>query len=365
MNDLNNSNEKNSFEVAEFIKSVWIYRKLVIKITIVFFMIGLIIALISPIMYTSQTTFVPQTADNSIANSNSIGSLASLAGINLSSANSSSLDKYISPLLYSKIIESEEFTLSLIEEKLILSDINSIKIKDYILQDLNTFSIIGFIKKYTIGFLIGDKNDNILSNEILKEYGFISDEDYRIILAFKKKFLIQLNEKDGFIKVIATDKNPFISTQIVKLVTKNLQSRIISLRTNKIKEQLDYSLEQYEQKKIEFESLQIKLAKFIDSNKNISTAVFSSERKKLESEYALQENILTGLANIYNQNKIKLNKNTPIFSVLDEASVPNQKSKPMRTLIVFIFSILGMVISISFILLKEPLLEIIKNLKEK
>ena len=67
---------------------------------------------------------------------------------------------------------------------------------------------------------------------------------------------IQLNKNEGYITVLANDKDAFVSTQLVKLVTKNLQSRIISLRTNKIKEQLDYSKEQYKQKQNEFETLQ-------------------------------------------------------------------------------------------------------------
>ena len=142
-----------------------------------------------------------------------------------------------------------------------------------------------------------------------------------------------------------------------------MQSRIISLRTNKIKEQLDYSKEQYKQKQDEFETLQNSLAEFKDSNKNISTAVFLSELQKLESEYQLQQNILMSLASEYNSNKIKLNKDTPIFSVLDEVSVPNQRSKPNRRLIVLIYMFLGIIISIGYILAKEPFKEIIQKIK--
>ena len=175
---------------------------------------------------------------------------------------------------------------------------------------------------------------------------------------------IELNEKDGYIEVLASDKDAFISTQLVTLVTKNLQSRIISLRTNKIKEQLEYSKEQYEQKKVEFEILQNNLAEFKDSNKNISTAVFLAELQKLESEYQLQENILVSLASEYNENKIKLNKDTPIFSVLDDVSVPNERSKPNRKLIVLIFIIIGLFISISYVIIREPIIELFKYLKE-
>ncbi|MDC1372461.1 hypothetical protein N8298_06760, partial [Flavobacteriaceae bacterium] len=144
----------------------------------------------------------------------------------------------------------------------------------------------------------------------------------------------------------------------------NLQSRIIELRTNKIKERLQYSKIQYEIKQTEFNILQNNLAEFKDSNKNISTAKFRSQLQKLESEYLLQENILTTLAGEYNNNKIKLNKNTPIFSVLDEVSVPNNRSAPQRSLIVIIIVTIGVVITISFIILKEQFVNIIKKITD-
>ena len=143
-----------------------------------------------------------------------------------------------------------------------------------------------------------------------------------------------------------------------------MQSRIISLRTNKIKEQLAFSKKQYEQKKEEFEALQNSLAEFKDSNKNISTAVFMSELQKLESEYKLQQSILMTLASEYNSNKIKLNKDTPIFSVLDEVSVPNRRSKPNRKQIVLIFVFIGIILSTGYILAEESLKEIIQKIKE-
>ena len=149
-----------------------------------------------------------------------------------------------------------------------------------------------------------------------------------------------------------------------KIVTNNLQSRIIELRTNKIKERLEYSKNQYELKQIEFNILQNNVADFKDSNKNISTARFMSELQKLESEYQLQQNILMTLANEFNNNKIKLNKDTPIFSVIDEVSVPNERSEPKRSLIALIYMFLGVVLSIGYLLAKEPLTGIIKNIQE-
>jgi hypothetical protein len=274
-----------------------------------------------------------------------------------------SSDSYLSPLLYSKLADSDEFSYSIISEEIINSNGDKLTIKEYLLSDkiLYNFNPIGFIKKYTIGLFLNNKTREN-NSDIFNGFNFLSDEDFGIVTSFKAKFTIELNEEEGFIKVIAKDKSAFISTQLVYIVTKNLQSKIIELRTNKINERLEYSKKQYELKQGEFDILQKKLAEFKDSNKNISTARFMSELQKLESEYQLQKSILINLASEYNNNKIKLNKDTPIFSVIDEVSVPNERSEPKRGLLVIIYVFLGLVLSVGFILGKEPISKLIKEI---
>ena len=358
-----NNLEEESIDIIALLKTLWNGKKLIVKTTAVFFIIGCIVALLSPVVYTAQTTFIPQVSEDKMSSSSGLSSIASLAGINLNKGSSTS-DSYLSPLLYSKIANSDEFSLKLIEEELISLNGDKFTLKQYMLSGTNSsFNLIGFIKKYTIGLFT--KNDNELkNNEIVNGYNFISQEEFGLVNSFKEKFSIVLKDKDGYIEVIASDKDAFISTQLVKIITKNLQSRIIELRTNKIKERLEYSKNQYELKQIEFNILQNNVADFKDSNKNISTARFMSELQKLESEYQLQQNILMTLASEFNNNKIKLNKDTPIFSVIDEVSVPNERSEPKRSLIALIYVFLGVVLSTGYLLAKEPLIGIIKNIKE-
>ncbi len=360
MTENNNLYEEDQIEIIALLKKVWSDRKLVIKATVIFFIIGCVVALLSPVVYTSETTFVPQVSDDQMSTSKgSLGSLASLAGINLNSAQVSS-DSYLSPLLYSKLAESEEFSFKIINEEIVNLKGDKLTIKEYLLLNKSyfNFNLIGFIKE----FFSNENQEN--NSNIVNSYNYLSEEDFDIVKSFKKKFSIVLNEKEGYIMVVATDESAFISTQLVEKITKNLQSKIIELRTNKIKERLAYSKEQYEIKQGEFDLLQKKLAEFKDSNKNISTARFMSELQKLESEYQLQQNILINLASEYNNNKIKLNKDTPIFSVIDEVSVPNKRSKPKRIFLVIIYVFLGLILSIGFIIGKEPLINLIKEIKD-
>ena len=355
-------NDEDSIDIIALLKTVWGGRKLIVMSVIVFFVIGCIVALSSPVVYTSETTFVPQTSDDQISTPKGLGSLAGLVGIDLSSASSSN-DSYLSPLLYSKIADSEEFSINLLNEQLINLEGDSLSVKENLSKNKVGFSLIGFIKKYTIGLFSIENPEPTPLNPALDPYNFVSAEDFKMIKILREKFSIELNEKEGYIKVIANDENAFISSQLVSLVTKNLQSRIIDLRTKKIKERLDYSKEQYDLKRTEFENLQNKVARFKDSNKNISTAMFLSRLEKLQSEYTLQQNILMTLANEYNQNKIKLNKDTPIFSVIDEVFVPNERSEPKRSLIVIVWVFLGLLLVVGYLLAKAPFMTLLSELK--
>lgn len=359
-----NKPEEDSIDTIALIKKVWIERRFIIKTSITFFLIGCLIAILSPIEYTSQTTFVPQVSVDEIqSNSNRrLGSLASLAGLNIA-PNEVTADSYLSPLLYEKIVDSEEFSLELLKAEIINLDGDKFSISEYLLSKESSlkFNPIGLIKDYTIGLFLNTDADKI-NTDIIKNYNFISEEDYYLLNLFRQKFTIELNEMEGYIKVLAKDEDAFISSQLVKQITRMLQTKIIEIRTNKIKERLEFSKEQYELKQVEFDILQKKRAEFKDSNKSISTARFLSELEKLDSEYQLQQNILVNLASEFNNNKIKLNKDTPIFSVIDEVSVPNVISKPKRSLLIVICVFLGLILSIGFVLVKEPFNDLIKEI---
>ena len=78
----------------------------------------------------------------------------------------------------------------------------------------------------------------------------------------------------------------------------------------------------------------------------------------------MQQNILMSLASEYNNNKIKLNKDTPIFSVLDEVSVPNERYSPNRKLIVLIFTFIGFVVPILYLTSKDQVVHLLSKIKE-
>ena len=189
----NNNFEEDSIDIVALIKNIWSERKLIINVTISFFVIGCIVALLSPVKYTSQTTFVPQVSDDQTTSNNKIGSLASLTGINLNPTEITS-DSYLSPLLYTNIIDSEEFSLDLLTEELINLNAEKFTIKEYLLSKESSFNFnpTGFIKKYTIGLFLNNEISEV-NSDILKNYNFINDK-LLTILYQKKSTNTRLDE---------------------------------------------------------------------------------------------------------------------------------------------------------------------------
>jgi uncharacterized protein involved in exopolysaccharide biosynthesis len=354
-----NNLEEDSIDIIAIIKNVWIERKLIFKISFIFLLIGLLIAISTPSVYTSQTTFVPQLNQDELSNSRGLGSLASIVGIDLNSTSSN--DSYLSPLLYTKISETDEFLLKLLYEEIYFEDGNKISVKSYLKDNYSTYNILSII--ITIKDYFIKKNTVSYNDEIKNNFNYISDEDYDLNKLLKEKFLVTINDTEGYLNISSTTYHAIISAQIVKHITQNLQEKIIKLRTKKVREQLEFSKKQYELKQEEFDLLQKQLAEFKDSNKNISTAMFLSQLQSLESEYQLQQNILVSLASEYNSNKIKLNKNTPIFSVIDEVSIANEKSGPKRLLILLLSVFIGLIVSIGLVIGKETINDLKDQLK--
>ena len=171
-----NNFEEDSIDIIALIKNIWIERKFIIKITISFFIIGCIVAILSPEKYTSQTTFVPQVSGDEISsNRTQLSSLASLAGINLNPTEMKS-DSYLSPLVYKNIINSEEFSLKLINEELTQEiKSNNELIKNVDLENIVYYKSSILVKNTEEEYLIsGGRNINLEKNDlILNEEGFV------------------------------------------------------------------------------------------------------------------------------------------------------------------------------------------------
>ena len=102
---------------------------------------------------------------------------------------------------------------------------------------------------------------------------------------------------------------------------KILQTIVINTKIKRAKENLNFTQEQLNLKKIEFDEIQNKIAYFEDSNLNIINSKYRNENK-LRAEFQIINSVYTELSKQLEQSKLQVNQDTPVFSIVKEASMP-------------------------------------------
>ena len=362
MNEISNQRESDDeIDLIELLKKVYSEKKFILKTSILAALFGVVYALFQPNEFTSSTTFIPQLSSGVKTGGSSLSGLASLAGINIGSMESSS---EFPPTLYPQVVNGIPFQLDLLSSEITFNNKAS-NVKDYFLEKKSSFNVFGIIKKYTIGLpslILGSlKNQEVQLVE--SEIFSVSKEDESLFNYIRNALSLSLNEKEGFITISFTDNNKNVAAQITQIAQNLLQEKIIEFKNKSSKEMLDFALKQYSEKKESYEKLQDERAIFVDKNINISSSLFQNKLSRIESEVNISESIVQQLASQVEQAKLQVNKDTPVFTTIKPVTIPFERSAPKRSFIVIVFGFLGIVISVGYVLIKEPAMEIIKSIK--
>ncbi len=357
--------DSDEIDLIALARTLWDGRRTVIKTILIFTVLGIFIAIFSPKEYTANTTMVPQ-INNPSAKMGGLSSLASLAGFNL---DMNMGGNEISPMLYPQIVSSNSFQLEIMNTKYRFEEIEEeVSLFEYY-QNYYNPGIFSAMKKYTIGLpgvilkaIRGEEEEMPvrLESETIR----ISKDQNEIRKKIGEKLSLNVNDKDGYITLSSHFHQAELSAQVAQKAQKQLQDYITQFRIEKATAQLAFIEDRYKETKIEFENAQKRLAAYRDANKNITSAIARTEEERLENEYQLAFEVYSELAKQLEQARIQVKEDTPVFSVIEEVSIPVEKSKPKRSLILMVWILLGGVLGIGLVFSRNLLREVQKRWKE-
>ncbi len=361
---------EDEIDLIEIAAKLWAQRRFIIKTTLIFMAIGLFIAIFTPNEYTASTTMVPQTGEKRVGGS--LGGLAAMAGINLGSMSSGEV---LSPSVYPKILNNVNFQKELIYSKYNFENADKpISYYEYATnKEYSSFNLLGSIKKYTVGLpgvIIGaikgepKEISDSLSNTT-KTIDRLTIKESKVIKSVFDNLRFNLNDKEGYISLSYTSREPRLSAEIVLTAQKLLQKYITEFKIEKVRSNLEFVEKSYDEAKINFENKQSELARFRDANKNLSSAMARTQEEKLTSEYNLLLGIYTEIAKQKEQAKIAVTETTPILTVIEPVTIPTEKSGPKRAIMLVGFIFLGLIGGIGWILGWPYIKLIIEKLSQK
>ncbi len=324
-------------DLIEVIQVLFNNKMFILKVSLVFFVFGGVIAFFSPKEYTAKTVMVPQIQKTNA--SGGFSNLAAIAGINLNTTSGDVLPTTI----YPKIISSVPFKKKLIETNLTINNISkSITYKEFYLNRKSFFKDFFKSNKKKV-----NKTDSLLT--------VITEEELGLFKRLDKQIKLEIDDKTELINLGVSMPQSLASAQMTKAAKKHLQSIIIEIKVKKAKENLKFINKTYQESKKKFEDIDARLARFRDSNRGLITSKSRRILSKLENEYNLSFQIYSELSKRLETQRIKVEEVVPVFSTIEPVVIPLEKSKPKRLLIVVMFVVLGLASSSIYILVKEVL----------
>ena len=350
------ANHEDEIDLIALAKTLWEGRKTVIKTTLIFMVLGLFIAIFSAKEYTATTTMVPQSAEGG-SKLGGLGGLAAMAGINLGSMGGGSS---IPPTLYPKIINSIPFQKELMQTLLsIEGQDKQVTFADYYLE-IKKPNLLGYIKKYTVGLpgliikaIKGERTDAMLASQSNDQLLSITEEEKKLIEILSAQLSLEVNDKDGYVSLSARMPEAKAAAQLAKKAQELLQQAITAFKIQKAKDQLAFVEERYAEKETVFNQVQEKLARFRDQNRNVSTAVAQTQLERLQSDFSMASSVYTELAKQLETQKIQVKEDTPVFTIIEPVSIPIEKSRPKRPMILIVWTFLGGIVGVGMVFGKE------------
>ena len=148
-------------------------------------------------------------------------------------------------------------------------------------------------------------------------------------------------------------QDPVISASVTRKVIDMLQSYITNYRTQKAKQDLEFTNKVLKEAQEAYYKAQQAYAAFEDGNKQIISASSRTEQERLKNEMTLTFNVYNTLAQKLEQDKLRVQEQTPVYTIIEPATVPLKASAPKKVLILIGFVFMTIAGLTGYLLVKD------------
>lgn len=353
-------------DLVALFQAIYVNRKLLYQITAAFIALGILIILVSPKEYQSESLLMPEMKSSESGAGSLLQDYGGLLGLSGLGSMDLSHDGSLSPEVYPKIVQSLTFQSDLLSNDIYFSDIDTTLNLFAYFDEWYSPSFFELLKEYTIQLPRKFRDTRTLPDHLLELFEresleHVSEEELEIIKDLRDRVGIELDVQTGVMRVSARLPDAPAAAQLCKATIKLLTDYLKNYRTQKAKQDLEFAEEQYEAGRQRFKEAQAALAEFLDQNVNLSTAKARAQEQLLQAEFDLAYNIYNNVAQKRVEARMKVQEKTPVFKTLQEVNVPLESSGVHPVILLVLFGFGGLALSFVLISVKQ----IYSNLKKK
>ena len=352
--------EEDEIDLIELAKTIWDSRKIIYRFVTVGIILGVLVALLSPKEYVSDATLMPEY--NTESGSGASGLLQQYGGLlGLSGGGSyNSASNAIRVDLYPQIVQSLSFQTNLMSQEFTYPDYDTTATLYEYFTEIHSLVVLASVEKYTVrlpftilGALKGDPEEEMINEaEQDPEILSLTKDQMEVVKNLRERVGVSLNEETGIVTVNVRMPNARVAAQVAKYTIGELTEYLVEYRTEKVQRDLEFVEDQLSKAEERFEEAQLALAEFTDSNQGNLTARARTDQQRLQSEYDVAFNLYNSLTQQYEQARLKVQEETPVFKVLQPVQVPVE-DETSGFMILIVFVMLSGIASIGWIFIRQ------------
>ncbi|WP_281509743.1 Wzz/FepE/Etk N-terminal domain-containing protein [Muribaculum gordoncarteri] len=358
----NMPNQEEEIDLLELARKLWDSRRMLIRWGIAGAVIGLIVAFSIPREYTTTIKLAPEANDGKAA-SGGLGALASMAGISMGTGGGADA---VYPQLYPDVVSSVSFVVGLFDVNLVDKEGNATTVRQYLEEDTSApwWSAIMSLPGTVIGGVksLFTSDDEVAEGDSINIF-HLSPKENDIVLALSSRISANVDTKTSVITLSSTMQDPVVSAMLADTIAMRLREYVTEYRTNKARQDMEYAQKLNDEARDEYYKAQQRYADYTDKNQGLILRSAQTERDRLQNESSLAFNLYNQTAQQLQMAKAKVQQTTPVYTVVQPATVPLRPSKPSKVLILVGFVFLAVVAASAWILFGKDMVNSFRNKK--
>jgi len=358
--------DDDEIDLMELAKRIWDGRWTIIKITAVFILIGLFVALFSAEEFESDAILMPEMQQQERSGAGRLlQQFGGQFGIN---AGSEMPQGTIPPMIYPRIVNSLPFQLELMEKEIHFRDYGVTTTWPDFLENHYSRPLTAYAIDYTVKLPLtvlsgirslfgGSEAEEIISQEdpMDAQYITLSRDQHRLINNLRDRISVSQDQETGLLTTRVKLQDARAAAELNRFLIERLKEYITEYRVEKARQTVEFTEQQKNEAQERFEKAQLALADFRDRNISLSTARAQTEAERLQDEKNLAFNVYNSVSQRLEESRLRLQEQTPVFKEVQAVNVPSERSEPKRGVMMVVFTLLGGIVAVGYVLI-SPLI---------
>lgn len=322
-------------------------------VLLAFLAVGIIMAVViikgTPREYGASISMMPEETG---------GNNASQIAIMMGFAAAGNGEDAYTPLVYPDIVASIPFVTALFDVEIQTSKSDSTyTVRDYVAGKLQypwwSKVLPSLMPSDDEGEIAdGDATQAVQSapgEEVLDPF-HLTKEEMNIVNLIRSRIWASMDKKTGQITIGADLQDPVAAAQLCDTVAARLQEYITDYRTAKARHDLEYAISMNEEAKQQYYDAQADYAEYMDRNQGLALYSAQTSRDRLENDMKLAFNLYNQTSQKVQQAEAKVQDVTPVFAVINPATVPLKPARPAKLKVIAVSVLLWLFIGCCVIL---------------